>query len=104
MNDETWDTVCESLKTHPTLEVLDLRGAFPDATTVPAVLKSGIQARLDMAKTNGSIQTVHLHERYSQHEIFRESVIPYLDTNRLRPLVHAIQKTRPLRTVPRFWE
>jgi hypothetical protein len=24
MNDETWDAVCDSLKTHPTLQVLDL--------------------------------------------------------------------------------
>jgi hypothetical protein len=28
--------------------------------------------------------------------MFRESVIPHLETNRFRPRVHAIQKTRPI--------
>jgi hypothetical protein len=45
---------------------------------------------------NVSIHTIHLQLRYSQHELFRESVIPYLATNRLRPRVRAIQKTRPI--------
>jgi hypothetical protein len=60
------------------------------------VLKSRIQALLDMMKVNLSIHTIRLKPRYSQHEIFRESVIPYLVTNRLRPRLLAIQKTSPI--------
>jgi hypothetical protein len=37
-----------------------------------------------------------LHPRYSQHELFRQSVIPYLQTNQFRPDLLAIQKTRPI--------
>jgi hypothetical protein len=96
MSDETWDAVCDSLKTHPTLEVLNLRSAITNATTAPAVLKSRIQALVKMLKINISIHTIHLDYHYSQHELFRESVIPYLETNRLRPRVLAIQRTRPI--------
>jgi hypothetical protein len=89
MSDETWDAVCESLKTHPTLEVLDLW-----STSAPAVLKSRIQALVDMVEVSMSMHTIHLHDRYSEHELFRDSVIPYLETNQFRPRVRAIQKTR----------
>jgi hypothetical protein len=96
MGDETWEAVCDSLKTHPTLEVLDLRSAITNATTAPAVLKSRIQALVKMLKMNISIHTIHLDYHYSHHEVFRESVIPYLETNRLRPRFLAIQRTRPI--------
>jgi hypothetical protein len=94
-SDETWNVVCDSLKTHPTLQVLNLRRA-KGAPSAPARLKSRIQVILDMMKINMSIHTIHLHDRYSQHELFREKVIPFLETNRLRPRVRAIQKTRPI--------
>jgi hypothetical protein len=45
---------------------------------------------------NMSIHTIHLSHRYSHEEFFRGSVIPYLETNRLRPRVSAIQKARPI--------
>jgi hypothetical protein len=86
---QTWDTVCDSLKAHPTLEVLDLR-----SRVVP--LKFRVKALVDMMKVNMSIHTIQLHECYSEHELFRGSVIPYLETNRLRPRLLAIQKTRPI--------
>jgi hypothetical protein len=96
-NDETWNAVCDSLKTHPTLEVLQLRASIRlgGALVAPAVIKSRIQALVDMLKVNMSIQTTSI-ECYSEHELFRGSVIPYLETNRLRPRVRAIQKTCPL--------
>jgi hypothetical protein len=94
MSDETWDAVCDSLKGHPTLEVLDLRTAFWDAPA-PAVLKSRIHAILNMVKINLSIHTLRLDDRYYQHELFRGSVTPYLEMNRFRPRLLAIQKTRP---------
>jgi hypothetical protein len=95
MSDETWDAVCNSLKTHPTLQVLDLSSAFIDSTIAPAVLRLRIQSLLDMMEVNTSICTIHLDSHYTEHELFRRSVVPYLVTNRLRPRLLAIQKTRP---------
>jgi hypothetical protein len=96
VNDVTWAAICDSLKAHPTLEVLDLRATFMDPTATPAELKSRVQTLVDMMKVNMSIHTIHLDSRYSQHELFRESVIPYLETNQFRPRLLAIQKTRPI--------
>jgi hypothetical protein len=98
MSDETWDAVCDSLKTHPTLQILDLRCTQHSRWTplTPAVLKSRIQTLLEMMKVNMSIHTIRFHHQFSEHELFRGSVIPYLETNRLRPRVRAIQKTRPI--------
>jgi hypothetical protein len=97
-NDETWGAICDSLKTHPTLQVLQLWGSAEceGPPLAPAVLEFRVQALLDMLNTNLSIHMIHLHSRYSQHEIYRGSVIPHLEANRLRPHVRAIQKTRPI--------
>jgi hypothetical protein len=95
MSDETWDVVCDTLKTHPTLQVLHLRSIQTFAES-PAVIKSRIQAVVKMLKVNMSIHTVCLRDHYREHELFQGSVIPYLETNMLRPRVRAIQKTRPI--------
>jgi hypothetical protein len=98
-SDETWGAICDSLGTHPTLEVLSLqeKDIHTDPPVPSAVLKSRIQALVDMLKVNMSIHTIHSDYRYSEHELFRGSVIPYLETNRLRSRVRAIiQKTRPI--------
>jgi hypothetical protein len=94
MSDEIWDAACDSLETHPTLEVLNLRSR--EAFLAPLVLKSRIQALVDMLKTNMSIHTITLDNYYYEHTLFGESVIPHLETNRLRPRLLAIQKTRPI--------
>jgi hypothetical protein len=96
VNDETWGVVCDSLKAHPTLEVVNLRSAFADATTAPDVITSRMLTLVKMIKANRSIHTIHVDSRYSEHEIYRESVIPYLETNRFRPRLLAIQKARPI--------
>jgi hypothetical protein len=93
--DETWYAVCDSLKTHPTLQVLRLSPVNNNTWTVPAVITSRIQALLDMMEMNMSINTIHLHDIYSDRELFRGSVIPYLETNQFRPRLLTIQKTRP---------
>jgi hypothetical protein len=95
MSDETWNAMCDSLKTHPTLQVLDLR-SMVRVPMAPAVLTPQVQALVDMLKGNMSIHTIHVHDRYSEHKLFRGSVIPYLETNKLRPRVRAIQKTRSI--------
>lgn len=43
MRDETWDAVCDSLKSHPTLQVLNF--PYHDATMTPTVLKSSTGTR-----------------------------------------------------------
>jgi hypothetical protein len=110
VNDETWGAICDSLETHPTLEVLHLRCIrwgrcffavpAPSVPTsriqAPLVPTSRIQALLDMMKVNTSIHTMHLDACYSQHELYCGSVIPYLETNRLRPRLLAIQQARPI--------
>jgi hypothetical protein len=96
VSDETWHAVCDSLKTHPTLEILNLSVHFVNTTTARALpTSSWMSALANMLKVNTSIHTIHLESRYRQHELFHESVFPYLDTNRLRPRVTAIQKTLP---------
>jgi hypothetical protein len=97
MSDETWYVVCDSLKTHPTLRVLSISSATPWFTPLaPAVLNSRIQALVDMLEVNTSIRTLRVESSYSEHELFRRSVIPYLMTNRFRPRLLAIQKSRPM--------
>jgi hypothetical protein len=95
MSDETWDAVCDSLKTHPSLQVLNIQSILPSG--VPSALrKSRVQALVDMLKVNTSIYTIHVDSHYSEHELFRGTIIPYLVANRLRPRLLAIQKTRPI--------
>jgi hypothetical protein len=96
VSDETWGAICDSLKTHATLEVLDLSSTNNDATTAPAVVTSRIQALLDMLRMNMSIHTIHLDSSYSEHELFRQSVTPYLQMNQLRARVRAIQRAHPI--------
>jgi hypothetical protein len=96
LNDETWAAICTSLDTHPTLEVLNFFETFDHTSMTPTVVTFRIQALLNMLKVNTSIHTIHLDDHYSQHELYRGSIIPYLATNRLRPRLLAIQKSRPI--------
>jgi hypothetical protein len=97
LKDENWDAVCDSLKTHPTLEILNLQEIHPlgALALTPSVLSSRIHTLVDMLKVNESIHTVHANPRCTACELFQGSVIPRLETNRLRPRVRAIQITRP---------
>jgi hypothetical protein len=102
MSDEAWFAVCDSLKAHPILQVLSIRRTLwlNVAPLAPVVLKSRMQALVDMLKVNTSMHTLDLDSQYTDHELFRGSVIPYLVTNRLRPRV--LKKLAQWRTVPRF--
>jgi hypothetical protein len=98
MSGEAWGAICDSLETHPTLQVL----TFGWAPLAPAVLKFLVKALVDMLKVNTSIHTIclldtdHPHRYYNEHELFRRSITPYLEMNRLRPRLLAIQKTHPI--------
>jgi hypothetical protein len=93
--DETWNAICDSLKTHPTLEVLDLRVFFTNTRPAPAVITSRMQALANMMKVNTSIHTIRLEPQYYEHELYRGSIFPYLATNQFPLRVRAIQKTLP---------
>jgi hypothetical protein len=114
MSDESWEAVCEFLKTltHPTLQVLHLEIMQPYGVA-PAVLNSRvallIKALVDMLKVNMSIDTMPWNAHpglmsidniprnpHFSGELFRRSVAPYLVTNRFRPRLLAIQKSRPI--------
>jgi hypothetical protein len=100
LSHETWEVVCDSLKTHPTLQFLHLRplSGYTRTGEAPwpaAELKSRTQALLGMLKENKSIQTIRVYDYISEHELFRRSAIPFLETNKFRPRLHAIQKIRP---------
>jgi hypothetical protein len=92
MSLETWYAVCDSLETHPTLEILYLRSR--QASLYPAVPR--IQALVTMLRVSTSIHTIQVPHCYREHDLFRGSVVPYLETNGLRLRVREIQKTRPI--------
>jgi hypothetical protein len=98
-NDDTWVAVCDSLKTHPTLEIFAFRSLNPfedvEPPVLPAMINSRLQVLLDMLKVNTSIRMLELDYRYYDNCIFRE-IIPYVETNRFRLCVRAIQKTDPI--------
>jgi hypothetical protein len=94
---EAWDAICDSLKTHPTLQLLGLQPYRRlQIGVAPAVLKFRMQALVNMLKVNTSIQTILWDSRYSEKKIFFGTFIPHLETNWLRPRLLAIQKMRPI--------
>jgi hypothetical protein len=102
VSDEVWDAICDSLKTHPTLQVIGLRsrpGRRLHPGVAPVSLEARIQALVDILKVNNSIRAINFtghHDMYTEHELYEETVIPYLETNRFRPRLLAIQKSRPI--------
>jgi hypothetical protein len=96
LSDETWGVVCDSLKTHPTLKILDLSATLMNSTAEHPVINSRIQALLDMLKVNTSIRFVCLDQCLNSTNFYRESIAPHLETNRFRPHLLAIQKARPI--------
>jgi hypothetical protein len=95
-DDEAWGAICDSLKTHPTLEVLNLSSELMNAAQSPALIRLRIKALSKMMKINLSIHTIRLRNRYSEHELFQGSVLPYLETNMLHTLLLVIQNSRPI--------
>jgi hypothetical protein len=109
VSDETWGAICDSLETHPALEVLDLSSTLTGAPLAPAALKYRIQALLDMIKVNTSIHTIRLDSPYGAHPTahtrFTESR-SFLISRRTgfgRACLPSKKQAR-LRTVPRCWD
>jgi hypothetical protein len=83
VSDGAWDAVCNSLNTHPTLQVFSLREKVAFATMLPSVLKSRIEVLLDMIKVNTSIRRISLDYRFASLELYPGTIMPYLVTNQL---------------------
>jgi hypothetical protein len=105
ISDENWTILFESLQAHPTLTSLNLCATRP---TNPAggriVLTDDQKTRrtrtlAEMVQENTILQTITLFEEERDHQIYTEEIIPYLETNRYRPRVLAVKKTkdRPFR-------
>jgi hypothetical protein len=106
MSDETWDAVCDSLKTHPTLEVLNLRSTqmFGMGRVAPAALESRIETLLDMMKVNMSIHTIHVDSHPNIDSMRFSESRSFLISRRIgsgRAFLPSRKHAR-LRTVPRF--
>jgi hypothetical protein len=96
ISDETWSVLCESLQTHPTLTTLGLYATTPIGNVYDAL--SGEQkvhrtrALAEMMQRNTVLHTIELSANARDQQIYEEMVHPYLETNRYRPLVHAVKK------------
>jgi hypothetical protein len=59
VSDETWDGICDSLETHPTLELLNLF-AMDEGKMPPDMITSRTQAIVDMMKVGVPV-VVHIN-------------------------------------------
>jgi hypothetical protein len=97
IDDENWNVLCESLKTHPSLISLDFRGTSPTLRTTRNELTEDQKAHrtralAEMMKVNTVVHTIELSDGERARHIYMEEVLPYLETNRYRPRVLAISK------------
>jgi hypothetical protein len=98
MIDVNWSIICESLKAHPTLTNLNLRNTRPRSPTgriielVDDQKVHRTRAIAEMVQHNTVLLSINLPEYERDEQIYTESILPYLKTNRYRPRVHAIKK------------
>jgi hypothetical protein len=103
MSEEDWKILCESLRTHPTLTGLDLRNTSPRSPAGAPIRLSDEQkahrtrSLAEMVQRNSILHTICYNE--IDQQIYRESILPYLETNLYRSRVTAVRKTseRPFR-------
>jgi hypothetical protein len=98
ISDENWSVLCESLRVHPTLTILNLIDTGPRSTAGAAIGLSGeqtanrIRLLAEMVQLNTVLHTIQLSEGQYDQQFYDEMMHPYLETNRYRPRVHAITK------------
>jgi hypothetical protein len=105
ISDENLSVLCQSLQVHPTLTSLDLRDTRPRMRTgFVSVFSDEQKAQrtslvAEMMQTNTLLQTIHNLPREKDQQIYSETILPRLETNRFRPRVLAVKKTvdRPFR-------
>jgi hypothetical protein len=82
ISDDNWSSLCQSLQAHPTLTNLDLRITRPRTCLLAEVMRH-----------NTILHTIALPEDERDEQIYTESILPYLETNRYRPRILTIKKT-----------
>jgi hypothetical protein len=97
ISDDNWTIMCESLKAHPTLTSLNLNSTSPSNPTGRSLLtgeQKQQRTRLlaEMVQHNTLLHTICLWEGQRDQQIYTEDILPYLETNRYRPRVHASRK------------
>jgi hypothetical protein len=93
INDENWTLLCQSLRSHPTLDTLDLSGTFhnPNAGMTNASKKHRCTCIVNLLRSNTVLSSVHLTRDERDETIWRESIVPHLQTRTYHPLVREIK-------------
>jgi hypothetical protein len=91
ISDENWTILCQSLKGHPTLTILDLRFTSTRAQNdEQKAQRTRVLAAI--VEENRVLHTIHLYEDERDEHIYVGSILPILETNLYRPRVLGIKK------------
>lgn len=94
-NDECWATLWEVLEEHPTLKTVNLCNTAREMHhVVPAMKRVRTQVVADALKENKVLETVHLDESTTDHDIYHDKVLPCLERNRYLARVKKIKKCK----------
>jgi hypothetical protein len=95
ISDENLSVLCQSLQAHPALTSLDLNNTKPLAQDGDRIVLSHRTPSFvaEMMQTNTILQTIHFSMYGRYDEIYSETILPRLLTNRFRPRVLAVKKT-----------
>jgi hypothetical protein len=102
INDENWAVLCQSLRSHPTLYTLDLSATFHDlnAGIMPDTSKKHrCECIVELLHSNTVLRSIHLTRKERDENIWRESIVPHLQTRKCQPLIQEIKAVaeQPLR-------
>jgi hypothetical protein len=98
ITDENWTVLCHSVKGHPALTILDLRGTYRHPWAQWGVVikdKEKAQRTRVLAETveeSRVLHTVRLNQEERDEQIYVESILPHIETNLFRPRVLGIKK------------
>jgi hypothetical protein len=93
INHENWTVLCQSLRSHPTLDTLDLSGTFhyPNAGITEASKKHRCTCIVNLLRSNTVLRSVLLTRDERDETIWSKSIIPHLETREFQPLVLEIK-------------
>jgi hypothetical protein len=93
INNENWTVLCQSLRSHPALETLDLSGTFhyPNAGITDASKEHRCTCIVNLLQTNTVLRSVHLTREERDETIWSESILPHLQTRTYQPLILEIK-------------
>jgi hypothetical protein len=98
---ENWKALCQSLQTHPTLEVLILRTTTSSIDRRDPGFKDRRTSRMrhleEMLKVNTVMHTIDLESTECDKALLQQSIRPRLERNLYRPRVCAMKQADSLR-------